>query len=230
MKSESAIRTENIHKTFHLGKVPLRILRGISLEVGRGELVSVMGPSGSGKSTLMHILGCLDRPSSGQVYIGGDKVSLMSDDELAFIRGRKIGFVFQFYHLVPSLSVMKNVTLPMVLNGINGGREKKGMELLKLVGLERRKDFMPNQLSGGERQRVAIARALVNEPEIILADEPTGNLDSKTGKGIMQLLTDLNKKKGITIVLITHDKNVAAWAKRHIYVKDGKIESDTGRR
>ncbi|MBI4177239.1 MAG: ABC transporter ATP-binding protein [Candidatus Aenigmarchaeota archaeon] len=230
MKPESAIKTENLHKTFRLGNMLLRILRGISLEIKHGEFVSIMGPSGSGKSTLMHILGCLDRPSIGHVYIGGEKVSLMEDDELAFVRGRKIGFVFQFYHLIPSLSVLRNVMLPTILNGLQAsGREKKALEALQMVGLEKRKDFMPNQLSGGERQRVAIARALVNEPEIILADEPTGNLDSKNGKEIIKLLKDLNEKKKITIVLITHDSNIAALARRHIYIKDGKIERDTGR-
>lgn len=224
---ESAIRAEKLHKTFHLGKVPLHVLRGIRFEIKRGEFVSIMGPSGSGKSTLMHILGCLDRPSMGHVYIGGNKVSLMSDDELAFIRGRKIGFVFQFYHLIPSLSVLRNVMLPMILNDMRTtDREKKALEALQMVGLEKRKDFMPNQLSGGERQRVAIARALVNEPEIILADEPTGNLDSKNGKEVMKLLKDLNEKKKITIVLITHDSNIAAWSHRHIYLKDGKVKKD----
>ena len=226
---ESIIKSEKLHRSFLMGQIPLHVLKGIDLKIGRGEFVSIMGPSGSGKSTLMHIIGCLDRPSSGRIYIGGENVSKMDDNELAFIRGRKIGFVFQFYHLIPSLSVLRNIMLPMILNDLRfDDRKGRALEALRLVGLENRSDFMPNQLSGGERQRVAIARALVHEPEILLADEPTGNLDSKNGKEIMKLLKKLNEEKKITIVLITHDQNIASWAKRHIYVKDGKVEKDTG--
>ena len=224
---KTAIKTKDLHRTFYLDDVPVHVLKGINLQINKGEFVSIMGPSGSGKSTVMHIMGCLDRPSSGTLHVGDENTSDLNDDQLAFIRGKKIGFVFQFFFLIPSLSVLKNVMMPMILTGSGNNRKEKAEKMLGFVGLKKRKDFMPSQLSGGERQRVAIARALVNDPEILLVDEPTGNLDSKTGKDIMDLLGQLNKKKDVTLVVITHDPKVAARATRHIYIQDGKIIKDS---
>ncbi len=217
--TKTIIECKNIWKIYKEGRV--QALCGVSLKIRKGETLAILGPSGSGKSTLMHILGCLDRPSKGKVLIKGRDVSKLSDDELAKIRAKTIGFVFQFFYLVPYLTALENVMLPMIFVGEKNTEKCK--ELLKIVGLEKRANHLPMQLSGGERQRVAIARALANNPEIILADEPTGNLDSKTGEEIIKLLLDLNKKHGKTVVVVTHDSQLAKRMKRIIHIKDGKI-------
>ncbi len=218
------IRLENVYKIYKVGNENVYALKGINLKVKRGEVIAIVGPSGSGKSTLLNLIGCLDRPTKGKVLIDGKDVSKLSDDELAEIRRKKIGFVFQFFYLIPGLTALGNVMLPMVFAGIpKEKREERAKKLLKIVGLEKRMNHKPNELSGGERQRVAIARALANDPEIILADEPTGNLDSKTGKEIMEILTKLNKEENVTLIVVTHNPYVASYAERIIYLKDGKI-------
>ena len=216
---QPVIELKDIEKKYQMGEVTLPVLRGINLDIKKGEYVAIQGPSGSGKSTVLHIAGCLDRPTKGKVFIYGQDTSHLTDNQLAVIRRRKVGFVFQFFYLVPSLTVLGNVKLPLVFSG---GAEKKASELLRMVGLGKRIQHYPSQISGGEQQRVAIARALVNNPGIILADEPTGNLDSKAGESIMKLLMDLNKK-GITLIIVTHDKKIASKADRVIHIKDGKI-------
>ncbi|NYZ79441.1 ABC transporter ATP-binding protein [Candidatus Micrarchaeota archaeon] len=218
------IRVEDLRKTYLMGEYELEVLRGIDLAVKKGDTLSIMGPSGSGKSTLIQIMGCLDIPTSGKLYIDGVDTSTMNSDQLAAIRSKKIGFVFQFFYLIPTLSSQDNVELPMVFNGLSHEeRHKKAYELLELVGLAERADHRPSELSGGERQRVAIARALANDPQIIFADEPTGNLDSKSGQEIVHLLMKLNTK-GYTIIMVSHDFEIARHARRIIYVKDGLIE------
>jgi len=222
--ADDIIKVENLTKKYVMGEYELDVLRGIDLTVKKGDAVSIMGPSGSGKSTLVQIMGCLDKPTSGTLYIDGIDTSTMDDEELAEVRGKKIGFVFQFFFLIPTLSAVQNVELPMVFNGFSADeRSKRACELLELVGLGERANHKPSELSGGERQRVAIARALANDPRIIFADEPTGNLDSKSGEEIINLLMKLNKK-GYTIIIVTHDMNIARHAKRIIYIKDGLIE------
>jgi len=219
-------RAKNIHKKYNLGKVEVEALRGVSLEIEKGEYISIMGPSGSGKSTLMHILGCLDTPTKGEYYFDGKIVSEYSDSELAEIRNRSIGFVFQNFNLLNRLSALNNVALPLVYAGVNKKyRDERAKEVLAKVGLEGRIYHRPNELSGGECQRVAIARALVNNPKILFADEPTGNLDSKTGAEIMEIFNQLHKE-GKTIVIVTHDLNIASHAKRIIKIKDGIISED----
>ena len=220
------IETKDVKKIYNRGKPnELIVLRDIDLKIKKGELITVFGPSGSGKSTLLHIIGCLDRPTSGNVYIEGKNVSKLSDDELALIRRNKIGFVFQQFNLISALTALENVELPMRISGMNKGKcKKKAEELLNSVGLGERLNHFPRQLSGGEMQRVAIARALANEPDVILADEPTGNLDSKTGKEIVDLMIKLNKK-GYTFIVVTHDISIAKYATRKINIKDGKILS-----
>jgi len=218
------IKVENLKKKYLLGNVELEVLRGIDLTVKRGDSLSIMGPSGSGKSTLLHIMGCLDKPTSGRLYIDGTDVSTMTDNELAEVRSKKIGFVFQFFFLIPTISAVENVELPMIFNGLSPeDRRKRSVELLELVGLGERAEHKPSELSGGERQRVAIARALANDPRIVFTDEPTGNLDSKSGEEIIKLLMKLNKK-GYTIVIVSHDINIARHAKKIVYIKDGLIE------
>jgi len=218
------IKVENLKKKYLLGNVELEVLRGIDLTVKRGDSLSIMGPSGSGKSTLLHIMGCLDKPTSGRLYIDGTDVSTMTDNELAEVRSKKIGFVFQFFFLIPTISAVENVELPMIFNGLSPeDRRKRSAELLELVGLGERAEHKPSELSGGERQRVAIARALANDPRIVFTDEPTGNLDSKSGEEIIKLLMKLNKK-GYTIVIVSHDINIARHAKKIVYIKDGLIE------
>jgi len=224
---ETVIELRNLDKEYDLGLVKLRVLNGINLKVKKSEVVAIMGPSGSGKSTMLHMLGCLDRPTRGKVIIDGVDVSRLSDDELAKIRREKIGFVFQFFYLIPSLTALKNVELPMTfVQGTAKDKEVRAKELLKMVGLENRMNHRPSQMSGGESQRVAIARALANNPQIILADEPTGNLDSKSGKEVIEILVKLNKEKGVTLILVTHDSSIARHAERAINLKDGKIIKD----
>ena len=218
------VRLENVWKVYEEGKVKTLALQGVSLKIKEKESVAIMGPSGSGKSTLLHLIGCLDKPTKGKIWIEGKEVSRLNENELAEIRRNKIGFVFQFFYLIPTLTALENVSLPMVFKGVKKEeRERRARELLKLVGLEKRMHHKPSELSGGERQRVAIARALANEPKILLADEPTGNLDSKSGTLVMKILKRLNKEKGVTLVIVTHDKKIASYADRIIYLKDGKI-------
>ena len=221
------IRVRDLHKSYRMGDIEVPALRGINLDIERGEFVAVMGASGSGKSTFMNILGCLDRPTSGSYLLEEHEVGALSPDEWAHIRNRKIGFVFQGFNLLARTSALENVELPMMYNGLHGaGRHRRALEVLALVGLEGRVEHTPNQLSGGQQQRVAIARALVNRPSLILADEPTGNLDSKTSAEIMELFQNLNVREGLTIVLVTHEADIAAYARRRIQFRDGEIVSD----
>ncbi len=225
--SQSLIKITNIKRDFALGNEIVYVLKGIDLEIKKGEYVALMGPSGSGKSTLMNLLGCLDTPTSGTYILNGKDVSQMQDDELAEIRNKEIGFIFQTFNLLPRTTALDNVALPMIYAGYSKSeRNARATEVLKQVSLGDRMDHQPNQLSGGQRQRVAIARALVNKPSIILADEPTGNLDSKTSEEIMVLLEEIHKN-GNTIIVVTHEEEIAAHAKRIIRMRDGMIESDT---
>ncbi len=221
------IKITNIKRDFPLGNEVVYVLKGINLEINKGEYVALMGPSGSGKSTLMNILGCLDTPTSGTYVLNGKHVSEMQDDELAGIRNKEIGFVFQTFNLMPRTTALDNVALPMVYAGYSKSeRVERATEVLTQVGLDDRMDHKPNQLSGGQRQRVAVARALVNKPSIILADEPTGNLDSKTSVEIMNLFNEIHAN-GNTVILVTHEEDIAAYAHRIIRLRDGLIESDT---
>ncbi|WGK63787.1 ABC transporter ATP-binding protein [Croceiramulus getboli] len=223
----SLIQIRDIRRDFPLGNEIVRVLKGIDLDIEKGEYVAFMGPSGSGKSTLMNLLGCLDTPTSGSYVLNGRDVSQMSDDELADIRNTEIGFVFQTFNLLPRTTALDNVALPMVYAGKSKSeRYERAEEVLTNVGLADRMDHKPNQLSGGQRQRVAVGRALVNNPSIILADEPTGNLDSKTGIEIMKLFDDIHAA-GNTVILVTHEEDIAAHAKRVIRLRDGIVESDT---
>lgn len=220
------IKLEDICKTYHLGEMDVPVLKGVSLTIERGELVALMGASGSGKTTLMNILGCLDRPTSGKFWLDGEEISQVSSDDRAMIRNRKIGFVFQNFNLLPRTSALDNVMMPLAYTARNlserEGRDR-ARQMLERVGLGERVDHEPSQLSGGQQQRVAIARALVNSPPILLADEPTGNLDSKTSIEILGMFQKLNAEEGITIILVTHDANVAGHAKRVIHIRDGLI-------
>ncbi|HEY7554325.1 MAG TPA: ABC transporter ATP-binding protein [Candidatus Binatia bacterium] len=221
------IRVEAIHKTYRMGDVEVPALRGVNLTIDHGEFVAVMGSSGSGKSTFMNILGCLDRPTAGKYFLEGQEVGSLSRDQWAHIRNKRIGFVFQGFNLLSRTSALENVELPMMYNGFAGKeRHNRAVEVLSLVGLEQRLDHKPNQLSGGQQQRVAIARALVNNPSLVLADEPTGNLDSVTSHDIMTLFQQLNAEQKITIVLVTHEQDIAAYAQRRVVFKDGEIVSD----
>jgi len=223
----SLIALKDITKVYIMGTEILYALKGVSTEIKKNDYVAIMGPSGSGKSTLMNIIGCLDTPTSGEYHLNGKNVSEMDDDELAEIRNREIGFVFQTFNLLPRSDALHNVELPLIYSGLSkSDRIEKAEEALYNVGLEDRMKHKPNELSGGQRQRVAIARALVNNPSIILADEPTGNLDSKTGEEIMQLLEELNRK-GNTIIIVTHEEDIAKHAHRIVKIRDGHIESDT---
>ena len=223
----SVIKIKSITRDFPLGQEIVKVLKGIDLDIQKGEYVALMGPSGSGKSTLMNLLGCLDTPTSGHYELNGVDVSSMSDDQLAEIRNKEIGFVFQTFNLLPRTTALDNVALPMVYAGAGKTqRHERAAKVLHDVGLSDRMDHKPNQLSGGQRQRVAVGRALVNEPSIILADEPTGNLDSKTSLEIMQLFEDIHKA-GNTVILVTHEEEIAAHAHRVIRLRDGVIESDT---
>ncbi len=221
------IRLENVHKIYQLGEVQVHALRGVSLQIGRGEFVAVMGASGSGKSTLMNILGCLDRPTRGSYFLDGTDVSQLSKVELARIRNQKIGFVFQQFNLLPRTSALENVELPTIYAGISPAeRHSRALAALERVGLADRAHHFPSQLSGGQQQRVAIARALVNRPSILLADEPTGNLDSRTSVEIMDILQHLNEEEGLTVVLVTHEHDIAQYAKRVLEFRDGRIRKD----
>ncbi len=223
MKKIPIIRLVDVWKVYKMGDVEVEALRGINLEIYPGEFIAIQGTSGAGKSTTMHIIGCLDVPTKGKVYLDGEDISKLNENELAKIRGKKIGFVFQQFNLVPTLTAIENVALPMVFQKVpNDERLERAKILLEKVGLSKRKKHKPSELSGGELQRVAIARALANDPKLILADEPTGNLDSKTGKKILEIFTKLNEE-GKTVVIVTHDKNIASYAKKIIHLKDGKI-------
>ena len=221
------LRVKDLLKNYRMGDMEVPALRGVTLAIGCGEFVAVMGSSGSGKSTFMNILGCLDRPTSGKYFLDGDEVGALTADQWADIRNQRIGFVFQGFNLLARTTALENVELPMMYNGCSGKqRHQRALEVLGLVGLDERLDHTPNQLSGGQQQRVAIARALVNRPSLILADEPTGNLDSATSGEIMGLFQKLNRDQGITIVLVTHETDIAEYAKRQIHFRDGLVVSD----
>ncbi len=222
---KTIIELKKVTKTYQMGETTVEALKNVSLEIKQGEFVAITGPSGSGKSTLMNIVGCLDIPTSGIVLLDGKDITKLTESQLAQTRGKKIGFVFQQFNLIPTLNAFQNVMLPLEFQDEDTSTaSKRAKELLKLVGLADRMEHLPSQLSGGQLQRVAIARALSVEPEILLADEPTGNLDTKTGQFIMQTLKDINKKKGKTIILVTHDLHLAKMAERIIMIKDGEIE------
>jgi len=218
------LKLENVRKTYMMGEVLVPALRGVNFEVYEKDFIAVLGPSGSGKTTFLIIIGLLDRSTEGEIYVDGSNISKLNDSELAELRLKKFGFVFQTFQLIPWLNALQNVEIPLTIAGVTvDKREQKAIELLRLVGLAERMTHRPLELSGGEQQRVAIARALVNDPEIILADEPTGNLDSKTGIGIISLLKRLNDERGATIVTVTHDKDIAAKVKKVTYLRDGVI-------
>jgi putative ABC transport system ATP-binding protein len=219
------IEINNITKTYHMGDVEVKALQGVSFQIRDGEMIAIMGPSGSGKSTLMNTLGCLDKPTSGSYKLDGVETSTLDDDQLANIRNRKIGFVFQSFNLLSRTPAIEQVELPLIYAG-SKERRKKAMEALDAVGLRDRAHHRPNELSGGQQQRVSIARALVNSPSIIMADEPTGALDSKVGEEIMHILQQLNKDRGVTIVMVTHDPEIAAYTQRVIKVRDGVVERE----
>ncbi len=228
MESRDLIYLENVKKVYGLGPVQVNALYHINLKISFGEFVAILGPSGSGKSTLMNIIGCLDRPTEGRYLLENIDVSGLKDEELARIRNRKIGFVFQMFNLLPKHSALDNVQLPLLYSGIDPkGRREKGLYILRKMGLEGRWHHRPNELSGGECQRVAIARALITEPSILLADEPTGNLDSKTGADILSLFKRLNREEGVTLIMVTHNPVIANEAGRRIYIQDGTIAEDT---
>ena len=222
--SDWVVEAVNLTKIYQMGTVQVNALCGLSTRIARGEVVAIMGPSGSGKSTLMNIIGCLDRPTSGEYYLDGERVSIMKDDQLASVRNRKVGFVFQSFNLLPRATALANVELPMRYAGVSSGRKDRARAALEAVGLGERMHHRPNELSGGQMQRVAIARALVNNPAMILADEPTGNLDSKSGAEILHLLLSLNQERGTTLVIVTHDPSVASQSQRIIRIRDGMVE------
>lgn len=221
------LRMQGVTKDYRLGKTIVRALRGLDLEISQGAIVAIMGPSGSGKSTLMHILGALDTPTKGTATVDGDDLERLKERQLVTLRGKKVGFVFQTFNLIQTLSAQRNVELPMIFQGVGAGeRHRRASFLLKRVDLGDRVRHKPSELSGGERQRVAIARALANDPEIILADEPTGNLDTETGSAILALLKDLSRKDGKTVILVTHDPEAAEIADRIVRLRDGCVESE----
>ncbi len=219
------IQATNLTKVYKMGKMEVVALNGLSLDIGRGEIIAIMGPSGSGKSTLMNIIGCLDRPTSGEYILDGEPIAKLSDDQLATIRNRKVGFVFQSFNLLTRATALANVELPIRYSGLLRGRRDKARAALEAVGLSDRMHHRPNELSGGQQQRVAIARALVNDPAIILADEPTGNLDTKSGQEIMDLLLKLNRENGTTLIIVTHASDIAQRAQRIVRIRDGVVEA-----
>jgi putative ABC transport system ATP-binding protein len=223
--ADTVIEVHNLTKTYMMGEVEVQALRGVSFTIQRGEIVSIMGPSGSGKSTMMNTLGCLDRPTSGEYILDGEMVATMTDDQLASVRNRKVGFVFQSFNLLSRQTATFNVELPLRYAGQVEGRRAKAEDALRSVGLGDRMTHRPTELSGGQQQRVAIARAIVNNPAIIMADEPTGNLDSKVGREIMSLLLNLNKERGTTLIIVTHDPKIADQTQRVIRLRDGELES-----
>jgi len=226
--SEWVVDAQNVSKIYRMGDIEVAALNGVSVQIARSEVVSIMGPSGSGKSTLMNILGCLDRPTTGEYILDGETVSKLTDDQLSSIRNRKVGFVFQSFNLLPRQSALANVVLPMRYAGqSNGKTHQRAREALEAVGLGSRVNHRPKELSGGQQQRVAIARALVNDPAIILADEPTGALDSRSGKEIMDLLLGLNRDRGTTLIFVTHDPKIAEMTQRVIRISDGLITEET---
>lgn len=224
---EIIIKLENVWKTYLLGRVELHALKGVSLDINPGSFVTIMGPSGSGKSTLLNIVGVLDSPTKGRILLKGIDIATLSEDDLSQLRGKTIGFIFQEFNLLPNLSALENVMLPMVFqNTPSEKRMARAKEILTAVGLEDRIYHQPTDLSGGERQRVAIARAFANDPEVVIADEPTGNLDSSTGKKIMEILTEFHRNKKKTIIVVTHDPNIASYSQELVYIKDGQIVSN----
>ena len=226
--SGAAVRLDDVRKTYKTGEVEVQAVRGVSIEIGQGEFVALMGSSGSGKSTLMNIIGCLDRPTAGRYFLDGEDVSSLSRDDLADVRNRKLGFVFQNFNLLARTSALENVELPLLYSAevlTNVQLREKAEQVLAAVGLEGRGDHTPSQLSGGQQQRVAIARALINDPEVLLADEPTGNLDSRTSVEVMGIFQSLNDK-GITIIMVTHEADIASYARRNVVMKDGLVRND----
>ncbi|MEY2500091.1 MAG: putative transport system ATP-binding protein [Verrucomicrobiota bacterium] len=224
----AAVRLDDVRKTYRTGEVEVQAVRGVSIEIGQGEFVALMGSSGSGKSTLMNILGCLDRPTAGRYFLDGEDVSSLDRDQLADVRNRKLGFVFQNFNLLARTSALENVELPLLYSEValtSAQLREKAEQVLAAVGLEGRGDHTPSQLSGGQQQRVAIARALINDPEVLLADEPTGNLDSRTSVEVMEIFQSLNEK-GITIIMVTHEPDIASYARRNIIMKDGLVRDD----
>lgn len=225
--TDCVIETRDLKKVYQMGEIEVHALRGVSFCINRGEVVAIMGPSGSGKSTLMNLLGCLDHPSSGEYFLDGEAVASLDDDQLAAVRNRKVGFVFQSFNLLPRITALANVELPLRYAGVRTDRADIARKALESVGLADRVNHKPTELSGGQQQRVAIARALVNDPAILMADEPTGNLDSKSGKEIMELILSLNKDRGTTIIVVTHDPNIAAQTQRVIRLIDGRLDTQT---
>ena len=221
---ESVVDARNLTKVFTMGDVKVHALRGLSLQIAPGEVVAIMGPSGSGKSTLMNMLGCLDRPTSGEYYLDGETVAQLSDDQLAEIRNRKVGFIFQSFNLLPRATALANVELPLRYSNNGHNRHQLAKEALEAVDLGDRLHHRPNELSGGQQQRVAIARALVNKPAIVMADEPTGNLDTKSGDELMELLLNLNRERGTTLIIVTHDPEISGLTERVVYIRDGVVE------
>jgi putative ABC transport system ATP-binding protein len=224
--AEPVIVAEGLTKVYKMGGVEVQALRGLSLQIDKGEVVAIVGPSGSGKSTLMNILGCLDRPSQGEYTLDGERVANLNDDQLAHVRNRKVGFIFQSFNLLSRATALSNVELPLRYSGVAKGRKERARQSLIAVGLEDRMNHRPYELSGGQQQRVAIARALVNNPAIIMADEPTGNLDSKVGQEIMDLLLKLNRDSGTTLIVVTHDPKIAAQTRRTIHIRDGVVDTE----